>query len=180
MRVKGQGKKRRSGRRGGSHPAVPALAEADSTPFALHVYRCELVEERLLAVPVTSVSAAPIAAQVISFYLERADREKFVVLMLDAAGGILGIETVAVGSISRVHIEPREVFKPALLRNAERIILGHNHLRDSPEPSQDDKVLTRTLVRAGETLGVAVVDHIIVGQGKFFSFAHAGLIREAK
>jgi len=69
---------------------------------------------------------------------------------------------------------PREVFKAALLANAAAIILTHNHPSGDPTPSADDMALTRRLAEAGTLIGVEVLDHIIVGDGRYFSFREGG------
>jgi DNA repair protein RadC len=68
------------------------------------------------------------------------------------------------------------VFKAALLANAAAIVLAHNHPSGDPTPSEDDCRLTRRLVEAGQLLGVEVLDHIIIGDGKFVSLHQAGLL----
>jgi DNA repair protein RadC len=75
---------------------------------------------------------------------------------------------------------PREVFKPALVSNAAAIVCGHNHPSGDPQPSQEDRVITRRLVAAGQLLGITVLDHLIVGDGTaaYYSFADAGALEE--
>ena len=75
-----------------------------------------------------------------------------------------------------VHM--REVFKPAIVSNAYALICGHNHPSGDPQPSQEDRTLTKRLVDAGKLLGIPVVDHVIIGDGtgKAFSFADEGLL----
>ena len=75
-------------------------------------------------------------------------------------------------------MHPRETFKVAILANAAAIVLAHNHPSGSPEPSQEDRTLTKRLVEAGKLLGIEVLDHIIVGDGsqRYFSFADQNLL----
>jgi DNA repair protein RadC len=156
---------------------LPALATGQPTLLAVHVYRSELVEERVIAVPMTDATGPSRAARILGHYIGRADRETFAVLMLDAENAVLGLYTVAVGSLSRVSITSRAVFQPAILRLAERLVLGHNHVLGDATPSREDKAVTKDLVRAGKLLDINVVDHLIVTRnGKFFSFAQQGLI----
>lgn len=156
---------------------LPALAGFESSSVAVHVYRCELVEERVIAVPVAQAGTSARAAAVMAHYLRKADRETFAVLLLDECCTVLGINTVAVGSIDQVNVTEREVFKPAILRLAEKIVLGHNHPLGSPEPSRRDKEITRALVKVGKLLRISVVDHIIVAKdGTYYSFVDQGLM----
>lgn len=165
-------------RRRGGTPMLPALASPQPTLLAVHVYRSELVEERVIAVPLLDAAGPNRSARILDHYIGRADRETFAVLMLDAGNTVLGLFTVAVGSLARVAVTPRQVFQPAILRLAERIVLGHNHVLGTALPSREDKAITKDLVRAGKALAIEVVDHVIVTRnGKFFSFAQHGLIQ---
>ncbi len=93
------------------------------------------------------------------------------VLLLDRKNRVIGINTVSVGSLSSAVVHPREVFKPAILSNAAALIFGHNHPSGDPAPSPEDRVLTKRLVEGGKLLGIQVLDHIIVGDGRYYSFA---------
>ena len=116
------------------------------------------------------------AANLLMARLSGLDREQFVVLLLDSKHGLLATEMVSVGGLDHVPAEPREVFKPAIRRSAAAVIVAHNHPSGDPEPSQRDLALTRRLVGAGELLGVPVLDHIIIGAGRYCSMAMARLI----
>lgn len=102
-------------------------------------------------------------------FLAGQDREVFVTLNLDCSKKINSIHIVAIGSASAAIIEPREVFKTAILSNASFIIMAHNHPSGNPEPSPDDIKMTRQLFECGKLLGVGVLDHIIVGDEKYTS-----------
>lgn len=176
---------RRPGRRApkkAAPPALPALPGSATVPMhAVHVYRCELVEERVIAVPITQASKAQHAAAVLAHYLRNADRETFAVLLLDDCCQVMGVNTVAVGSLDQVNVTDREVFKPAILRLAEKIVIGHNHPIGTAEPSARDKELTRHLVKVGLLLRIPVIDHVIVAKnGSYFSFVEQGLMAEER
>ncbi|NQU09738.1 DNA repair protein RadC, partial [bacterium] len=93
-----------------------------------------------------------------------ADREVFRTLLLDTKHGLLRIGCASVGSLNASIVEPREVFKDAAMYSAASIIVAHNHPSGDPTPSSEDVAVTRRLVKAGETLGIPVLDHIVVGQ----------------
>jgi DNA repair protein RadC len=172
---KNQGRQRR---RGGTLE-LPALVDFDTSSIAVHVYRSELVEERVIAVPLDKAKTSASAAAILAHYLRKADRETFAVLLLDHSCQVLGVVTVAIGSIEQVNITDREVFKPAILRLAEKIVLGHNHPIGTAEPSAKDKSLTKALVRTGRLLDIPVIDHIIVDRsGRYFSFVDHGLMKD--
>lgn len=104
------------------------------------------------------------------------DREHFWRLDLDSRRRLLGYELVSIGSLDSAIIEPREVFKGALLNNAHGVIVAHSHPSQDTKPSRADHRLTARLVLAGAILGVELVDHLIVSDDRYFSFRKAGLI----
>ena len=103
-------------------------------------------------------------------------QESFHVLTLDRKHKVIGRHMASLGSLTASLVHPREVFRPALLDNAASVILVHNHPSGEPEPSRDDRELTERLVQAGEILGIKILDHVIVGRGRHYSFVEAGLI----
>ncbi len=94
--------------------------------------------------------------------LRREQREHFLVLLLNARHEAIARETVSIGSLNASVVHPREVFKPAVMQSAASIVLVHNHPSGDPEPSEEDLAITKRLVQAGELLGIAVLDHVIV------------------
>jgi DNA repair protein RadC len=104
------------------------------------------------------------------------DREVFMVIMLDIRNNPIGKHTVSVGTLNQTIVHPREVFKAAILTNAFRVLLVHNHPSGEPDPSAEDRKLTKVLVDAGKLLDIEVMDHVIVGSERFFSFKGAGIL----
>src|SRR5262245_21591825 len=104
----------------------------------------------------------------------RADREEFVVLLLDAKSKLLGFHVVSVGSLTSSLVHPREVYKIAILGNAAAIILLHNHPSGDPTPSAEDLHITQRLCQIGEVLGIRVLDHVVIGDGRYVSFVDDG------
>ena len=100
-------------------------------------------------------------------------REEVVAIMLDARHRPIGVETVAVGSINASRLQPRDVFGPALRGGAVAVIIGHNHPSGDASPSRADRVVTAALRAAGEMLGVAVLDHVILTRRGHHSFRDA-------
>ena len=100
--------------------------------------------------------------------------EVFGILCLTTKHELICWHEVARGSLDTCIVHPREVFKAALLANAACLIGAHNHPSGDPNPSPDDLVLTRNLVAAGIVLGVPFVDHIVIGNGRYFSFKETG------
>lgn len=125
---------------------------------------------------VSANNAEEISYTEIGKKLRKSDREQFVVFHMDVRNNILSYEVVAIGSLSSALIEPREVFKAAILSNASKIILMHNHPSGDPDPSMDDIEITKRLQKAGYLLNIPVIDHIIVSSTDMFSFAQKRML----
>ena len=104
------------------------------------------------------------------------DREHFWRLDLDSRRRLIGCEVVSVGSIDASIVHPREVFKGALLNNAHSVMVAHNHPSQDLRPSKADRQTTRQLLFVACMLQVNLVDHLIVGDDRYFSFKKAGLL----
>ena len=102
--------------------------------------------------------------------------EEFHVLALDSQSGILRDLLVTRGILNSSLVHPREVFRGAIAEAAAGIIVVHNHPSGDPAPSADDRAVTRQLVEAGRVLDLPVYDHVVVGAGRYLSFAEAGLL----
>lgn len=139
------------------------------------VYRIELVRERTLKVePRRSVHNSEDVVAILRDELLKADREKLICLMLNAKNAIIGIDVVSVGTLTQSCGHPRELYKAAILTNAAAIILVHNHPSGDPSPSLEDAQLTARIGKAGEILGIKLLDHVIIGELGHYSFANAG------
>ena len=93
------------------------------------------------------------------------DQERFVVACLDTKNNIQCVVNVTIGTVDSTLVHPREVFKPALIEGSAAVILSHNHPSSDPTPSAEDRAVTDRLTKAGELLGIKVLDHIIHGDG---------------
>lgn len=104
-------------------------------------------------------------------------KERFITLYLDTKNQILKEETVSIGSLNASIVHPREVFKSALLESSASVIMIHNHPSGDPSPSREDIMVTEKLVEGGKLLGIDVLDHIIIGDGKYVSLKDEGFVR---
>jgi DNA repair protein RadC len=106
--------------------------------------------------------------------------ERFAVIFMTAKNRVIKIEEVSAGSVSECAVYPREIVKKALAHGAAAVIFAHNHPSGDPAPSAEDTALTRRLVFACHAVGVQVHEHIIIGRGKYRSFADDGYIADYK
>ena len=102
--------------------------------------------------------------------LRYAAKEQFVVILLNSKNKVIGTEVVSEGSLSSSVVHPREVFAPAMLHHAAAIMVAHNHPSGDPKPSLEDEEVTRMLSRSGKVLGIPMIDHVIIGDGNYYSF----------
>lgn len=104
-------------------------------------------------------------------------KEKVKILLLDTKNKIIGDFLVSEGSLNSSIVHPREVFKEAVRRSANKIILVHNHPSGDPDPSIEDIRLTNRLVEAGKIMGIELLDHIIIGDGTYCSLRQGQYIK---
>ena len=112
------------------------------------------------------------------FHTQLRDRKKevFLTLMLDSKNRVIKESQVSEGSLNASIVHPREVFQQVIRESAAAVLFVHNHPSGVPTPSQEDLQLTRRLWEAGTLMGVRVLDHIIIGDGQYVSFADQGLL----
>ncbi|RME86633.1 MAG: JAB domain-containing protein [Anaerolineae bacterium] len=109
------------------------------------------------------------AAALVQYEMSALEQEHLRVLLLDTRNHVLDIVEVYRGSVNSSQVRVGEVFREAIRRNATAIIVVHNHPSGDPTPSPDDVAVTRAIIQAGQLLGVEVLDHIVIGQGRFVS-----------
>lgn len=103
-------------------------------------------------------------------------KEVFLTLMLDSKNRVLREQRVSEGSLNASIVHPREVFQPVIRESAAAVLFVHNHPSGDPTPSREDLQLTTRLRDAGALMGVRVLDHIIIGNGRYVSLADEGLL----
>lgn len=141
----------------------------------INVYKLTLMKET--EVPYHPVSCPDdIHRILVDIGLDSVAEEYFYIICTDAKGHVIGLHEVSHGDLSSSPVHPRELFKRAILNNASAIVLAHNHPSGDLDPSLEDSMTTDRLVKAGDLLGVRVIDHLIVGADGYFSFASAGLL----
>lgn len=103
-------------------------------------------------------------------------QEEFRVLLLNTQHAVLREIVVTRGTLDASVVHPREVFRPAITESAACVILIHNHPSGDPAPSREDRDVTDQLVAAGRLVGIPVLDHVVVGDGRYVSFVEMGLL----
>jgi len=119
---------------------------------------------------ITKITCAEDVFKLFHKRLRDKKQEHFFILMLNNQNSIIGQEEISKGILDAAIIDPREVFKPAIRNSAAKIILIHNHPSGNPEPSQEDLNVTEKIIESGKTIGVQVLDHIIIGIKNHWSF----------
>ena len=152
-------------------------AYRDALFSGVPLYTTRLVRERTFTFPTRDQVRSPAdAAAVLAEYFSDRDREEFVVAFLDTANTLTGLHVASVGGLAASIVEPRQVFKAAVLANAAAVLLAHNHPSGNPEPSREDVAVTRQLVEAGKVMGIPVHDHLILTDHGHTSLAERGLM----
>lgn len=104
------------------------------------------------------------------------DREVLLVLCLNTRHDVVSVQRVSVGVLNQTLINPREVFKGAILSNSAGIIIAHQHPSGDPQPSPEDIKITKELIEAGDILGIKVVDSLVIGYNEVISVQHGGYL----
>lgn len=148
------------------------LAKASQLQAALELGRrltVALPEERLQIRTPADVAAMLLAE------MSHLEQEHFWVLFLDTRNRVLGSEPIYKGSLNQSQVRIGEVFREAVRRNCAGVIVAHNHPSGDPAPSPEDVAVTRELVAAGKLLGIELIDHLIIGHGRWVSLRERGL-----
>lgn len=150
--------------------AVPGIGPAKAAQIKAAIE----LGKRVLSTPLTTGTKIGSSQSVFQHYyplLRDLRREVFKVILLDAKHAIIRDLTVSEGSLTSSLVHPREVFNEAVRESAAAVIFLHNHPSGDPQPSAEDRTLTRRLQEAGNILGIQVLDHVIIGDGRYVSFA---------
>ena len=130
-----------------------------------------------LTPPRNKVTNAQDAFTVLAPLLESAAEEHAVVLLLDARHQLIAISQVSSGGVSGTVVDPKVVFRAALLTNSSGMIFAHNHPSGDAAPSPEDLAMTRRLTEAGEVLGCPLLDSLVIGDGRYYSCRDNGVLR---
>ncbi|MFB5191104.1 RadC family protein [Alicyclobacillus fastidiosus] len=120
------------------------------------------------------IRTADDAARYVMDRMRYLKKEHFVTLLLDTKHRLVGEETCSIGSLDASIVHPREIFRLAVRRVASAILCVHNHPSGDPTPSPEDIAVTERLTQSGRVLGIDVLDHLVIGDGRFISLRAAG------
>ncbi len=122
-----------------------------------------------------SINSPADAAALVQYEMSALEQEHLRVILLDRRNRVMDTAEVYKGSVNSSQIRIGEVFKEAIRKNASALVVVHNHPSGDPTPSPDDVAVTRAIVQAGKLLDVEVLDHLVIGQGKWTSLKERGL-----
>jgi DNA repair protein RadC len=148
------------------------LAKAAQIKAAIELgirLRLEAPEER------PAINSPSDAAALLQYEMSALAQEHLRVVNLDTRNRVINIEKLYVGSLNASTVRICEIFKPAIQRNAASILVAHNHPSGDPTPSPEDVALTRAIVQSGKLLDIDVLDHMIIGEGRWVSLKERGL-----
>lgn len=140
----------------------------------INIVSVKLVKESSMLYKQRRIRSPQDSYELFRDYLGDVDREHFVVACLDTKNQPTNISTVHIGSLNASIVHPREVMKTAILSNAASIICCHPHPSGDPTPSPEDIDVTERLAEVGKIVGIELLDHIIIGDGKFISLKEKG------
>ena len=152
------------------------VAEGVGPATATRIHADIEAGRRALTTPLDRGTPITSAAQVHRVFAPRfadAEQEEFLAVLLDRKQRVLRVVDVSRGTLDSSIVHPREVFRDAIREAAASVIAVHNHPSGDPEPSAEDRYLTRRLVAAAEVLGLQLLDHVIIGRGEYHSFREA-------
>lgn len=147
---------------------IPGVGQAKATAILAAI---ELGKRVLQTRPAdqTIVDDPAVAAAALSHDLMWQAQERFAVLLLDIKHRLLGTKVITIGTATETLAHPRDIFREVIRQGATRAIVAHNHPSGNLEPSPEDILLTRQLLSGAQTLGIPILDHLILGNGDFSS-----------
>lgn len=124
-----------------------------------------------------TINSAKDIAKLLMPELSNLKKEHFIGLFLDSRKRVIKQETLFIGSLDSSIIHPREIFKTALAESAAAVILAHNHPSGDPRPSEEDIEVSKQIIKAGDILGIQVLDHVIIADSRYISLNEKGYLR---
>ncbi|EMI14520.1 dna repair protein [Bacillus stratosphericus LAMA 585] len=142
----------------------------------VNIVSVKLVRESSVLYERRRISSPEDSYELLKEFLEDKDREHFIVVSLDTKNQPVSINVCHIGSLNMSLVSPREVMKSAILSSAASVIVAHNHPSGDTKPSREDVDVTKRLTEAGKLMGIELLDHLIIGEGKYTSLKEKGYI----
>lgn len=154
--------------------SIPGLGQgyADAILAIYELARRDIVREQEKRPTIHSPADA---AQLVQYEMSALDHEEMRIMLLDTRNNVIRTVTLYKGSVNSCQVRISEMFRDAIREGAPNIIIIHNHPSGDPSPSPDDIALTRTVVQAGTLMDITVLDHLVIGQGRWVSLKERGL-----
>ncbi|MDO5047929.1 MAG: DNA repair protein RadC [Anaerococcus sp.] len=153
---------------------IDGIKEAKASKIVASLQLGSRISEKILSKKIEIIEKSSQVYELMKDKLEFSKKEHFYAILLDTKNVIITKDLISIGDLNTTIVNPREVFKQAIKKSAKSIILVHNHPSGNPRPSLNDMKITRRLVKAGEILDICVIDHIIIGQARYYSFKKEG------
>lgn len=150
---------------------IPGIGQAGATRLVASLE----IGKRLLANKETDLILTPHDVWLALRDIRGSKREHVIVFYLDSRNQTIERDTISIGSVDKTVIHPREVFEQAIQHAASHVLLAHNHPTGNPDPSEHDVLITKRLVKAGNILGIELIDHVIVTKHTYLSMREQGL-----
>ena len=160
----------------GALTAVPGLGDAEAARILAAIELGMRVVERRRGAPGRAFRSSGDIWEAYRVRLGALPQEVFLVVGLNNRNEALREEVVAMGALNACLVSPREVFRPMIAEAAARVVAVHNHPSGDPQPSPDDVALTRRIAEAGALLGIALLDHVVIGRSGYASLRDMGLL----
>ncbi|WIG41987.1 RadC family protein [Bacillus toyonensis] len=142
----------------------------------VNIVSIKLVKESSILYKERKISSPKDSFELLHELLENKDREHFIVVALNTKNEPVSINVCHIGSLNSSIVHPREIMKVAILSNAASILVAHNHPSGSVTPSPEDIQVTERLKKAGELMGIELLDHLIIGDNTYLSLKEKGYI----
>jgi DNA repair protein RadC len=120
------------------------------------------------------ISSMDDVVQIVKPMIADSNKEFFMALYLNTKNGVIKQEIISIGSLNANVVHPREVFKTDCMISASSIIVAHNHPSGDPTPSREDIEITKKLAEAGKMMGIELLDHVIIGNDRYYGFKESG------
>lgn len=148
---------------------INGIGVAKATTIIAALQLGKIITKNVLDSTILKITSPRDVYEILKDEMQLLNKEHLIALLLNKKNDIISKELITVGIIDRSIAHPREIFRPCIKKSASSLILVHNHPSGDPKASDDDILLTKRIAKAGEILGIELLDHIIIGKNSFVS-----------